>query len=490
MIFSLDMMVARTIARKYNLDPGEDALFAWCWKLLRRASQVSKAHVQDMQAEVEAAYGRITRLVQDHPAQDHPALDHPALDHPVHGPDHLIVRRRPTMGTRYVIFSDHHWTVPGHRMDFFGHSGNRDLYVEVLRRYLDQDHVLVENGDVEELLVDVPSVDDVRARLKMTHKQLNHRRQKHRLALLKRILNAPELGPLYDTLATFQSRGRLVRVAGNHDIDLQLPKHHAALAERIPGLLRPCDYLLLQTPSDGPGGPRTDFVIAHGHQLDRNTNARFASQVGETISETISWAFQGADRTWAWDDDVAPWALGQDFFPGDLVDATFDHGQCEIINALGMILGILHSRDAWESLFKHNIAWEYFEHRDPQQVVDLEVRTGDEFFKFRHLDEFVLKAMLHQHFSDQERPTLVLGHTHEPRLFTAPTAGESDERACPWYINSGSAGRFENLIWAVEIDDGKPRLVSWSRPRPKLGEPQRRVWRHATQGGHNRLWAT
>jgi len=68
-------------------------------------------------------------------------------------------------------------------------------------------------------------------------------------------------------------------------------------------------------------------------------------------------------------------------------------------------------------------------------------------------------------------PKLICGHTHEPRQNAVfPTdPGESE----PWerpdmhrgasYLNSGSAGRYENLVWGVEIVGEEDRIVSWSR---------------------------
>jgi hypothetical protein len=35
-------------------------------------------------------------------------------------------------------------------------------------------------------------------------------------------------------------------------------------------------------------------------------------------------------------------------------------------------------------------------------------------------------------------------------------------RRIEFYINSGAAGRFENLIWCVEIEGGVERMLSWS----------------------------
>jgi hypothetical protein len=43
------------------------------------------------------------------------------------------------------------------------------------------------------------------------------------------------------------------------------------------------------------------------------------------------------------------------------------------------------------------------------------------------------------------------------------------------YFNTGAAGRFENLVWAVEIENGEGRVVSWNRGAN--GRSERREWR-------------
>lgn len=56
-------------------------------------------------------------------------------------------------------------------------------------------------------------------------------------------------------------------------------------------------------------------------------------------------------------------------------------------------------------------------------------------------------------------PALVLGHTHEPRQHSRdPHSGGP-----PYYLNSGSAGRDENLLWCAEILPTEDRICSWSR---------------------------
>jgi hypothetical protein len=79
-------------------------------------------------------------------------------------------------------------------------------------------------------------------------------------------------------------------------------------------------------------------------------------------------------------------------------------------------------------------------------------------------------------------PTLICGHTHEVRdraTFTnalavpftvakkrAPSTlvppGAPNANVYTRYMNSGSAGRFENLIWCIEINDKTASVFSWT----------------------------
>ena len=100
----------------------------------------------------------------------------------------------------------------------------------------------------------------------------------------------------------------------------------------------------------------------------------------------------------------------------------------------------------------HEVAWEYFEHDDPYMAFVKEVCTGDEFFKYRHLNEDALaNAILRLNSGDF--PTLICGHSHEPRdrsrFHNAKgkmPPGGNDKNVFTRYMNSGSAGRFDTML--------------------------------------------
>ncbi len=55
----------------------------------------------------------------------------------------------------------------------------------------------------------------------------------------------------------------------------------------------------------------------------------------------------------------------------------------------------------------------------------------------------------------------MLGHSHEPRH---RALNRTTSKQLQNYMNSGAAGRFENLIWCVEIVDGVGQVAAWHRP--------------------------
>jgi hypothetical protein len=129
------------------------------------------------------------------------------------------------------------------------------------------------------------------------------------------------------------------------------------------------------------------------------------------------------------------------------------------------------------------IAWEYFENRDGFHALMLEVWTGEELYKMKHMNEVALCTGYVEEFLKLQPqgvpvpiPKLVLGHTHEPRqnaVFPHDPLEqehweESDTGAGAFYLNSGSAGRYQNLIWCVEIVGDNDRICSWSRVDGRL----------------------
>jgi hypothetical protein len=406
------------------------------------------------------------------------------------------IKRLPAAG-KYVVFSDHHLLYKGHRHDFFSLSGNAYLYSRLLEKYFDKNYTLIENGDVEDLVIFEPELNDCQKRAKMTKEELVAHRKTARLTQLRNILKSNE--NLYNQIRdTFHAKGRLVRIAGNHDQDLQYDEYLDVLRSKYKDITA-YDFVLL----DSANSSIPAFAIAHGHQFDANCTPKYARFIGEAISECLGFAFQGSDRIWKWEDGPKTWASTRAFKnnlvgatpcnfkkiwddPAGLISSTFENfleNPFETLKGLishpveevveNIVETLIEDRDfqEWfiEAIFGENIAWNYFESQTPAVALLDEVWTGDEFFKFRHTDELVITSLLKQAFKKQkQQPTLVLGHTHEVRLNSIDKSGNVENK----YLNSGTAGRFQNLIWALEIDNGTPRIVSWHFPEPILEDPR------------------
>lgn len=377
------------------------------------------------------------------------------------------VQRRPAT-EKVVVFSDHHIFADGHRQAGVW-TANRKAYVRVLEHYAKEGYTVSENGDVEDLVILDPEVtlgiyeEVLASRNKRNWKPyaivewfredpfalqeaLTLSRRVRRQAQLDKVMSLPGNQEYYALLERLAAAKQLVRVAGNHDYDLQFL--------RVPPHLRPVDILLIDTPNP--------FAIMHGHQFDEATNPAVAAFSGEVISECLGVWYQGPDRTWSARFTEKILAGG---FPNRLSTHPQHSGGGMVGHMVTALLSNSNADDeewarAWESLFGHPIAWEYGSSdwtaavrgawAQPAHLMD-EAMAGKQFFKYRHLDEWQIVQQMQLwglHVS------LVLGHSHEVRhhKFGHLTSN---------YYNSGSAGRFFNLLWALEIIDGEVAVVGW-----------------------------
>jgi hypothetical protein len=507
-------LVAKAAASGFHLQPGGLDTFDDWWALARPARDLlAEGHKRDgsgvIDVELRRAFTRLAAMVND-------GARHDDLGY-------RFLARLPD-SKPLVIFSDHHMGCAGNRQDFFTGSGNRELYAEILDEYADAGFTLVENGDVEELIVHEP--DDPRptrqlALLDAVQDPTNIRddgwepidalRRSQRLGQLSKVIDTHRA--LYDQInRQFVETGRYVRIAGNHDQDLQDPAFLAVLRRVYPRLDRVQDFLVV----DDGRTPR--FIVGHGHHFDTSGTPKFSRRAGETLSECLAWAYEGADRVWRWDglDGVQKWCDGREPFRNTLVTDDTDRGWFSFRDGLeaglaawlgsataGMVgLGPLGGVGAmaaaladqlsnpgfWESVFGHNIAWEYFRSDDPGEALFNEMFAGKRWMKVRHLDEIFIAGELRSAFGD-EVPALVLGHSHEVRHEAWNPATRS---TTGHYLNSGAAGRFENLIWCVEIVDGQARIVAWHRPGgPRTAQaPERRIYTPRVRNGAGELVAS
>lgn len=476
---------AKSMAAHYNLGSDGEA-FEELWGLTINARLV-EAQVHDRAIdEVERLIGRLPALVDRAPDRatlpNRPVsvLDEPGMEYV-----HVAETDRP-----YAIFSDHHMLFDGHRQNYFETQGNRDLYVEILNRfYAPAAYTLVENGDVEELIILEPKLNEINNIGQWSWAAVKAYRDSKKEPQLRSIVRS-NLSYYRAVTDGFAADGRYFKITGNHDRDMVSTEFAEIVSDELgTAFPRACDVLLLRN------AVGADYIICHGHQFDTACTPKFAMKGGESFSQSAAWAFQGPDRIWRtrydqmqdWLDGSKPVlnSLVSDIPQGNgWIEETFDDRKAqEYWDAFGSAISNLNTERGWETLYGKNIAWNYFENAgDPQKCIKDEVKTGQRWFKFRHMNELRLANHMKQAFGDTI-PWLALGHTHEPRMNAVQVhnvfpAIETEQIG--FYLNSGSAGRFQNLIWGLEIVEGAPTLISWHRGED--GEPRRTLWEDFTAG--------
>ncbi|MEO8451221.1 MAG: hypothetical protein ABI647_15600 [Gemmatimonadota bacterium] len=474
---------AKTMASHYHLGGNREA-FEELWGLMICAMLENETKHLATSLEVGRQISALATLTGKAPLG--------STGRPITGLDHNTyptVQVASTSG-KYVVFSDHHMLDKKSRQNFFttgsgGGSGNRDLYVEVLEDYYGaSEYTLIENGDVEELLIFEPVLAEIEGIGEWGWDRIIDYRKSKQLPQLESIVR--DNPDYYRVLSEqFIEPRRYFKITGNHDRDMSDPVF-AGTVSRVAGIDFPLasDALLLSN------GARFTHIICHGHQFDTSCTPMFADRLGESFTQASAWAFQGPDRVWRVDfDPIDEWLSGAQEVNNNVVTdepaqsdgadiPVLDLTPKEVADLLASLLGSLDSKREWENIYDKNIAWEYFENANPQKAIDDEVKTGHRWFKFRHLNEIRIVDELRSAFPGPV-PTLILGHSHEPR-FMPGRAQASGVEAISFYLNSGSTGRFENLIWGIELLDGVPSLISWHRARD--GQPTRTVWKSGSRG--------
>lgn len=439
-------------------------------------------------------------------------------------------RATDTQATNIVVFSDLHMTAQPHLPSYFKNY-NYQLYLDVLDYYAASRFTLVENGDVEDCLVYDPTLEGAKERSRAAPKVTtppgwqggmyfdpeSHLPAGHfdlpirtsdprwREFLLKRYdkreRNQQDIFDAFQEyyekiVKLFARDGRYFRLTGNHDTYLD-GEFEFTLKTRIEEALGSPVYDALRVNRGSTTHPVTKYLIMHGHQFDsvclQAGNTPYAKSLGEIYSECVSWAFQGAERVWTLD-DTKKWYYCSKGISNVLAreaPGTYLGGGSGEWDLLWDNLDRIKKqpRDFIETLLGHEVGWEYFENANGFEAFTLEVWTGDEAYKLRSLNEVELCLRYTNSFLDINPPQqgvpipkLIIGHTHEPRqnaVFPVdPDEHEpwerTDNNAGVYYINSGSAGRFEKLIWCVEITGDVDRIVSWSNIDGKL---TRIAWR-------------
>jgi hypothetical protein len=469
LIFNAQRDITKAISEKFDMDPSLNDAFNDLWVLFAEALDYKGQQKSNLESDLDDAYKYAGKIAAGK------TIDKLTFSRPVSRSD-----------SKFVIFSDFHMTafkkLPNYFYDF-----NYQLYLDVLPYYA-KDYCLVENGDVEDCVLFEPDNEGANARRKAAPNAFGireiaypvrlddsrwdeflHIRYTKRKELQDHIFE--KFSDYYKLISdSFIKKGRYVRLIGNHDTYLDEYRENQLknnIQDKLGGV--PVhDYLQITRDN------QIRYLVIHGHQFDdscmQHGSEPYAKSLGEMFTECAGWGNQGADRVWR-DNDTKRWYIG-DTYPNQLAWAAPEPfpADAKAKLALDDLQYIIeHARSFFETLMTAQIAWEYFENTDPFQAFALEVWTGDEMYKLRHLDEISLCNGYLKYFQDEAGknalvPKLLIGHTHEPRQ-NATWFDSKDKitKTVGYYLNSGSVGRYQNLIWCIEIEDTTERIVSWSR---------------------------
>lgn len=464
--------IAKLFARFKKTD--DAACFNELWELHRQGPRTEEFEAKEDQA-VEREFTALAAAIAN--------------------PSDRTIKRLPVSG-KYVVFSDLHTMPAGHRHDYFRTFGNHKLYAFILLQYFLKGYTVIENGDAEDLLVPDPTLAEAKemGRLNLENKfaELETLRLDRRCAQFEAILacyDADKYKPHRLLADSFFQNGRFYRTIGNHDDDLTNQRFDTIMTNwlnKTHHTTTPFTAYKSIVIEDANGAPR--FVITHGNQFDKNSTPSTAPRSGELHSECIAWAYEGSDRVWRWPTHTIHWAQNGKTFGNKLVTDSpkpLTDEVKRIISAIGtldgnpaQLLQLLNGtsdevfKSTIENLNEYPIAWEYLLGNTALEKLN-SVLSKKEFFKYRHTNEVKIAKRWKEIFPSRT-PTLVLGHTHEVRFNPI----RPDNSVASWYMNTGSAGRFENLIWGLEIDNGVARLISWHFSDGPSGEKTVRLVYH------------
>lgn len=501
--------LARTQAANYDFAsvPGAARTFDVLWGMVRAARALKARHKDEIASDIATGYRLIAELAYGKHESNFGGVV-------------TFERVAERNDDRFVIFSDHHFTNFANMPNYFLEN-NLELYLRVLAHYRNDEpsYCLVEAGDVEDCILWEPNQAEADAlweaapwkgapRVRPIDPEANRweefldLRYERRLSTLRDIEAA--FGPYYAEIRAFQNAGKYVRLSGNHDtytdndLERDLRQHVEAMIDG------PINDVLRIHRGRSDLNDNISHVVLHGHQVDtaclQHGETAWALTLGEVFSECLSWAFQGPDRFWK-SFDARQWHIKDvpDPFNNTLATAKaatavgtvlkgiddLDDDELEAVEH-SMIATFLagtgqsfltQGKEWFEVALGEQVAWEYFERDKAAEIFALEVLTGEDQWKLRHMAEDTLcdgyvenLRRIYAEEDDQNRvfpeeigslPKVVLGHTHEVRQDSAdPDGGESENSSV--YLNTGSAGRFAGLIWGVEIDGDEDRIISWS----------------------------
>lgn len=310
---------------------------------------------------------------------------------------------------KYVIFSDLHLFVAGDSLDRFRQIGNHELYQVVLAAYSLSGHTLVENGDIEDLWMKETTLSG--AILEETCDILGYpfgsimedeiEDTRIRSQAVKIFDNNADV---YQTIRNlFFNKGRYVRILGNHDDYWRNSDYLEGLRLVYPGI-EVFDYAFIGNYTAGRynhQGHSPQAIIAHGHQIDAWNNS-MCRDAGRLITGAVSGI-----------PSLAASVVERSEWEEKLSGAGFD-------NELSDSMASVDEVEFYETI-------------------------EDDFSNHGYVPQFVL------------------GHTHraleDPQI---PNWMFRDEWNFDEYTNDGTAGRWEQFIWCVTVENGNVQVHGWT----------------------------
>jgi UDP-2,3-diacylglucosamine pyrophosphatase LpxH len=371
---------------------------------------------------------------------------------------------------KYMIFSDTH-REPRQDLKFrISHfHANRSLYLRALRYCERRGYTVIENGDCEELWYE-PTFHPARRQSKLD-----------RFKDIRRIH-----APVYKKLASLAKEKRYFRSIGNHDSylwedpDLRawraanqgFPQIHGAFV--IPNCKPMDDFWPPANIGLDPDAykNRASMLVVHGHNFDF-WNCDEHNRLGKFITNAVG---VPADAL----DDVVYRFGGLDRQGHPLVE-------------LWDVLAEVTPWNNWPPTEVSRRWAEALEYRSLAANVTQDSITFSETFA----SVLALLMRFGPLSIDTINPLLCIGHTHNPQSRPwIPYLNQFNpwrdkeilgvpvfENVFAWktrYLNSGTVGWWEDLIWAIEITEkGQPRLVYWAKEDT---EPVEMDWELGDEG--------
>jgi len=331
---------------------------------------------------------------------------------------------------KYVFFSDHHYLGFAKKHDYFRtweqntSASNKieslDIYKHALNNYNDKEYTLVELGDVEDLVTIEPTlkgaaIDQLFDFFAMPLGEIFDEKFEDKNKQIQLLDIFYNYWDLYDQVGkTFVANDRFVKVLGNHDAALKKPKFLKMLRKMYHKDIDVYDYAIIEGPNPDGSSKYAKFISAHGHQFDPWTNPRIAKLVGEAFTQSEAWFGNGADRIW-------PKSEG--------------------------------GSGGWKAFMNKEVGFDNRLALAPSMK-----KEKGEMAKFRHMGEMNIERRMNKTFQGAPQiPTLILGHTHEPKIGALAKNGKQFNG----YVNTGATGHYEQLIWCVEVVDGTASVWAW-----------------------------